>query len=683
MKKIVLFLGLISIVLISQLSSAQTVDVTFRVDMQDTVVSENGVHIAGGFPAPYPLWSPNGILLDTPVIGSVYTTTLQLTANSTVEFKYVNGMAWGDDEGVPVQCALNNNRFVEIGNNDTILPVVCFASCLPCVLPDREITFQVDMSNETVDPAGVFIGGSFNGWSSTATPMIDMGSGVYAVTLTLGEGEYHQYKFLNGNVWGVSDESVPPTCATDNNREYTVPAYDETIPVVCFGSCDPCTTVVDVNVTFQVDMSEQIVSDSGVHIAGSFQGWVPGGTLMNDQGNGIWSYSFVLQSGSYHQYKFLNGDAWGTDEGVPSGCAQNNNRYLTVPQNDTVLIAVCFGSCVICAPPMFDVTFSVDMSTQIVSDSGVHIAGSFQGWNPGANEMTHVGNKLYEITLPVGEGQLHEYKFVNGNDWPQAEFVPGECSNFDGNREFVGPSMNTEVPTVCFGECSECTTTLYNFNFTVMLEGAFNGADMNTTLFDEGFLPIDQPFNTAPWNYDGLETLIAPTDADIVDWLYIQFRETSGDASTAISDSLLDHQAAVLLSDGTIARPDGSPFIYYNGNITKDLYVVIYHRNHLSVMSATPVVGFSNSYFHNFTDGLSKAYLDGQKALDGGMFGMIAGDSDANGTVNMDDKDINWKNEAGNAGYYPSDLNMDSQVNNLDKTETWEPNIDSETKVPN
>ena len=576
-------------------------------------------------------------MLDTPVIGSVYTTTLQLAPNSTVEFKYVNGMAWGDDEDVPSQCNLNDNRFVEIGNNDTILPVVCFGSCLPCVLPEKNITFQVDMTNETVS-GNVYVAGSFNGWSTTATQLTDQGNNIYSIPLQLGEGEYHEFKYINGTNW----EGVPAGCAANGNRYYTVPANDETLPLVCFGSCDPCTSVIDVNVTFKVDMSEQIVVPVGVHVAGSFQGWNTAGTLMNDEGNGIWSFDTVLQSGSYHEYKFLNGDAWGTDEGVPNGCAQNNNRYLTVPQNDTVLIAVCFGSCVICTPPTFDVTFSVDMSTQIVSDSGVHIAGSFQGWDPGANEMTHIGNKVYEITLPVGEGQLQEYKFVNGNDWPQAENgIPGECSNFDGNREFVGPSMNTVIPTVCFNECGPCTTTLYTFNLSVMLEGAYNGTDMSTTLFDDGVLAGGQPFNTEPWNYDGLETITAAPDADIVDWMYIQFRETSGDASSAISDSLLDHQAAVLLSDGTVARPDGSPFIYYKGNITKNLYVVIFHRNHLAVMSATPLTGFSDFFFYNFTDALSKAYLNGQKALGGGMYGMIAGDSDANGTVNLDDKDVN------------------------------------------
>ncbi len=429
-------------------------------------------------------------------------------------------------------------------------------------------------------------------------------------------------------------------------------------------------------------MSEQTVAAEGVHIAGSFQGWDPAGTLMTDLGNGIWKYSFILQSGAYHEYKFVNGNTGAGYENVPGACAQNGNRFLTVPNADIILPSVCYGSCVVCNTPTFDITFNVDMSNQIVSPLGIHLAGSFQGWNTATTEMTDMGNMLYSITLPLGEGVLHEYKFVNGNDWLFAENVPGECANFDGNREFYGPSANTTLPTVCFGECGPCTSTLYTFELKVLLEGPFNGTDMNTDLFDQGILPVDQPFNMAPWNYNGTESISAPAGTNIVDWVYIQMRETDGDASTATVDKMIDHQAAVVLSDGTIASPDGIPYILFSGNITQNLYIVIYQRNHISVMSATPLIESSGTFSFDFTDALSKAYMDGQKLLGGGMYGMIAGDSDANGVVDDNDKDVNWTGDAGSAGYFSSDLNLDSQVNNPDKDDKWMPNIGSGTMVP-
>ncbi|MCB0805681.1 MAG: hypothetical protein KDC05_07760 [Bacteroidales bacterium] len=658
-----------------------TVNVTFRVDMQEQTVAPEGVHIAGSFPAPYPSWDPAGLALNPPPLGPVYTLTLQLEPGTYIEYKYINGDAWGEDETVPGACAQNGNRFITVPDNDTILPIKCYAKCLACVLPPVDVTFQVDMSNETVSPDGVHVAGSFNNWGTSATQLTDQGGGIYAVTLTLGEGEYHEFKYLNGNAWGT-DESVPPGCAVNNNRYLTVPSSATTLPLHCFGSCDPCTSVTDINVTFRVDMSEQTVAAEGVHIAGSFQGWNPAGTLMNDMGGGIWEYSTVLQSGDYHEYKFVNGDAWGEDESVPGACAQNSNRYITVPAMDTTLPAFCYASCVVCSPPLYDVTFNVDMSNQIVSGDGVHLAGSFQGWDPSATAMTDMGNGIYSITLSLEEGVLHEYKFVNGNDWPFAENVPGECAGLGGNREFYGPSVNTVLDTVCFGECGPCMNTLYTFDLKVILEGAFNGTDMNTDLFDNGVLANNQPYNTAPWNYNGGEFISAPGGTDIVDWVYIQLRETDGDATTATIDKLLDHQAAVVLSDGTVARPDGTPNILYTGNITQNLYIVVYHRNHLAVMSASPLVESGGTFTYDFTDALSKAYLSGQKDLGGGMFGMIAGDSNGDGTVNSDDLDFNWSNNAGNAGYHISDLNLDMQVNNPDKDDCWVPNNNATTTVP-
>ncbi len=664
------------IAILSMNAYSQSVNVTFQVDMQEQTVSLDGVHIAGSFQG----WDPGATPMSN-FIGDIYTYTYSGMSGEYIEFKYVNGIAWGQDENVPAQCAQNNNRYLTLPSEDTILVVRCFGKCVPCVVPQWDITFQVDMSNETVSPNGVHVAGTFNGWDPDSVPLVHQGNDVYAVTLQLGEGEYHEFKYINGNAWG-GDESVPPECATNNNRTFTVPDHDSTLVAVCFGSCDPCTTVTDINVTFRVDMSDTTVVAEGVHIAGSMQGWDPAGTLLTDLGNGIWEHTFTLQSGTYHEYKFVNGIAWGQDEIVPWYCNQNNNRYLTVPQNDTILPAVCYGSCLVCNPTPVDVTFQVDMSLQFVSPDGVHIAGSFQGWDPAATPMTDMGGNIYEVTLTVGEGEFHEYKFINGNHFDYAENVAPECANYSGNREFFVPSTATTLDLVCFGECEPCQVTLYTFNLKVMLEGPFNGTDMNTDLYDAGVVPVNQPYNVEPWNYDGQEAITAPPDADIVDWLYIQMRETSGDASTAIPDSLLDHQAAVFLADGTVATPDGNPNFYYTGDITENLYIVIYHRNHLSVMSATPLVEIFGTFAYDFTTGLSQAYLDGHKLLGGGIYGMIGGDSDASGTINITDKDMHWSLDAGDAGYYQSDLNLDTQVNNPDKNDIWDVSYNESTTVP-
>jgi hypothetical protein len=656
--------------------NAQNVNVTFRVDMQKETVPMEGVHIAGSFQG----WNPGSTPL-FPMFNNIWEITLPIAANTTIEYKFINGNSWGQDESVFGPCgAGNGNRTYDVPSSDVILPLVCFGSCLPCLLPKVNITFRVDLSNETISPAGVFLQGSFQEPPWSGAQMNNMGNDIYAVTVEMEAGTFHEYKFLNGSIY----ETVPPACGFGgfSNRYLTVPDFNATLDLVCFSSCDPCSSVTGINVTFRVDMSQQTVNPAGVHIAGGFQGWDPGSAPMTNMGSGIWEYTTVLPTGSYQEYKFVNGNTWSDAEvDIPWYCSNGGNRYLTVPENDSILPAVCFKSCLVCNPPQVAVTFQVDMSLQLVSVDGVHIAGSFQGWNPTGTPMVDMGNNIYQVTLTLNEGEFHEYKFINGNNWPGAELVPGECSGFGGNREFFVPSVNTTFDVVCFGECEQCQLFLYAFNIKVMLEGPFNGTGMNTDLFDFGLLPVNQPFNTAPWFYDGLETLTASPNAEVVDWVYLEFRVTDGGASTATSDKFLDHQAAVVLSDGQIMRPDGVSPLLYTGYISDDLYLLVYHRNHLSVMSASPLLYVAGDYEYDFTTALSQAYQNGQTGI-GGLYGLIGGDSDGNGVIDADDKDMNWAGEAGNAGYHSADLNLDGQVNNLDKDDLWVPNQGKASQVP-
>jgi hypothetical protein len=400
---------------------------------------------------------------------------------------------------------------------------------------------------------------------------------------------------------------------------------------------------------------------------------------MTDLGNGIWDYTFVLQSGSYHEYKFVNGDTWGQDEqSIPWYCNNNGNRYINVPNNNTILPAVCFNSCLVCNPTPIDVTFRVDMTLQQVSPLGVHLAGSLQGWNPAGTPMTHVGNNIYEVTLTIGEGEFHEYKFINGDDWPGAETVPGACAGYGGNREFFVPSSNTTLDLVCFGECSPCVIPTHNFNFRVLLEGTYNGNNMNTKLQQGNYLPINQPYNIAPWNYNGNENILFGPTSGIVDWVLVEFRSTEGDASTATNDKMFYRTAALLMSNGTITRTDGVSPLQYTGLIPNNLYVVILHRNHLSIMNATNMAPSEGNYVYDFTT--VQSYLDGQKLING-KYVMIGGDSDANGVIHAADK-TQWNSKAGKSGYLNSDNDLNGQSDNVDKNDLWDINFGAETKVP-
>ncbi len=455
-KSTIRFLSLLAVMFfLTKISSA--VEVTFRVDMSEQTVSSLGVHIAGSFQG----WDPGATEM-TLTQDNIYAVTVDLTTGETVEYKFVNGNDWGMDESVPAGCAQNNNRYLTVPGQNTELPAVCFGSCTVCNPPQVDITFQVDMSNETVSSNGVHIAGSFQGWDPSATEMQPAGNGIYTVTLAIGAGEYHEYKFVNGNDWGF-DETVPPECAVGWNRYINVPFVPTTLDPVCFGSCYPCgPPPIDINVTFKVDMSEQVISPAGVHIGGGFQGWDPGATAMTDAGNNIFTYTAVMPSGTYQEYKFVNGTTWDESENVPPECGVNNNRFFTVPWNDTVMEAVCYGACGPCGPPPVDVdvTFRVDMSNETVSPDGIHLAGTFQGWNATANPMTDVGDNIYETTVTLLSGTMQEYKFINGNTFDEVENVPEACGIPDGqggfNRYFTTPVNDTTLGVVCFGSCDPC-----------------------------------------------------------------------------------------------------------------------------------------------------------------------------------------------------------------------------------
>ncbi|MBM3435069.1 MAG: hypothetical protein FJY07_02500 [Bacteroidetes bacterium] len=221
-----------------------------------------------------------------------------------------------------------------------------------------------------------------------------------------------------------------------------------------------------------------------------------------------------------------------------------------------------------------------------------------------------------------------------------------------------------------------------SFNIKVYLEGPFNGTEMSTALNSAGLIPLAQPYNMSPWNYSGAENVTAIPNSDIVDWVLVELRSTSGGAATATYDKMIHRQAAFLKSDGSVVGLDGMSLITYTGTITGNLFFVIHHRNHLPVMSSAPASLNVSTYSWDFTDLLTKVYLNGHKQMSPGVYGMIGGDCNADKIISIEDIDPDWSLDAGRQGYYAGDVNLDSQVNNPDKNEIWLPNLGSVARLP-
>ncbi|MEZ5198298.1 MAG: GEVED domain-containing protein [Bacteroidales bacterium] len=261
-------------------------------------------------------------------------------------------------------------------------------------------------------------------------------------------------------------------------------------------------------------------------------------------------------------------------------------------------------------------------------------------------------------------------------------------ANYGSTRMRVAERYN-QNPGACdnstYGEGEDYTIVVENpvqfLDLKVMLEGPFNGLEMNTDLTDLTILPLSQPYNTAPWNYSGTESVASIPNTDVVDWVLIELRDAA-DAESANSSSSFAGMAAFVLKDGSVVDMDGSSAFIIDEQINQNLFVVIRHRNHLDMMSADPLLVESGTYTYDFTTAISKAYLNGQKDLGNGFFGMTGGDCNGDGQIDLNDKVNDWSLEAGNVGYFQGDVNMDTQVNNPDKTEVWEPNLNTNTQLP-
>jgi len=259
------------------------------------------------------------------------------------------------------------------------------------------------------------------------------------------------------------------------------------------------------------------------------------------------------------------------------------------------------------------------------------------------------------------------------------------------NPDANPPSTTVYTLTVtddvgCSGS-DEMTVTVQtagiDLNLKAFLEGPYNGSGMETGLNSGNLIPLDQPYSASPWNYGGTEHISSIPNTNVVDWILVELRETSGGASSATSGTRIAQQAGFILSNGDIVATDGSNMMHFDISITNNLYVVVMHRNHLSVISSGALSHTGTTYSWDFTAGAGQAYgTDAQAHLGGGVYGMYSGDADANGTVEATDKTV-WQSQSGMRGYYSGDFDMNSQVMNQDKNDIWVENINKQTQVPN
>lgn len=212
------------------------------------------------------------------------------------------------------------------------------------------------------------------------------------------------------------------------------------------------------------------------------------------------------------------------------------------------------------------------------------------------------------------------------------------------------------------------------------LEGPYrlSSHDMNTYLADQNLLPLSQPFGDAPWNYPGAES-VASIPADAVDWMLVELRSEVSEAAAA------DTQVAFIKKNGSVVGLDGASPLKFDLK-EGSYYIALYHRNHLAIMSnAAQALSKTSAISYDFTTAQNRAYgTQPMKRLETGVFGMRAGDANADGSVTLSDRVFDWRPQNGTAWEYlkAGDFNLDGGIDAADLDLYWRTNEGRSTWVP-
>ncbi|MGQ9819927.1 MAG: hypothetical protein ACUVQ1_08435 [Candidatus Kapaibacteriales bacterium] len=210
------------------------------------------------------------------------------------------------------------------------------------------------------------------------------------------------------------------------------------------------------------------------------------------------------------------------------------------------------------------------------------------------------------------------------------------------------------------------------FSGKAILEGAWRKAlqSMGNELQQRNLIPKTPP-DIFPYNLDPERDKIYVENLpdSVVDWVVLEFRRT-------LTDNKPIRYTAFLKTDGRIVGRNGEypltslqiPFC------TTDYkyYIAVLHRNHLGVVTEEKV-DLRNGKFSAMIDFTKPDLVMGRESSlkplartnDGLIFGLFAGDVDANGIVNLFDQNQIWVNRDFE-GYLIWDTSMDGIVTTRD-----------------
>lgn len=237
--------------------------------------------------------------------------------------------------------------------------------------------------------------------------------------------------------------------------------------------------------------------------------------------------------------------------------------------------------------------------------------------------------------------------------------------------------------TPYFYENNWFLTVSNRLSLVAFLEGPFESEQMNTYLNSGGHLQLMQPFNVPPWNYNGAEEVCMIPNPGIVDWVLLELRDLPS-PDDPNPDNVILRRACFLLKNGVVTGLNGYSQLQCYFDVSFGLYAILWHRNHLGIMTADSLSTCCGFYEYDFSSGADAVFggSNGHKELSSGIWGMASGDGNGDGNVDNNDKLEVWDPQSGNSGYLNGDFSLDGQVNHQDKIDQWVPNAGRSCMVP-
>jgi hypothetical protein len=199
----------------------------------------------------------------------------------------------------------------------------------------------------------------------------------------------------------------------------------------------------------------------------------------------------------------------------------------------------------------------------------------------------------------------------------------------------------------------------------VFLEGPFFSDLMSTSI--NSILPLNSPYTWAP------RTVGTIPSTSIVDWINVELRKDANGSSFASKSFFLENNGDVVDSSDTDKNLefDAAP---------GDYFIVVRHRNHLAVMSASAVALSETSDLYDFTTSQSQAYGTNPMKLVGTTYVMYAGDGNQSGIVTAADANAAY-GVINTTGYSTNDVNLSGIVTAADANIVFR-NLNKITQVP-